>query len=311
MKRLFYVFLMCILLTGCAKEAEPAQQTLFAMDTVMDLRVWGKDADVGIGRIVSTLTTLEANWSATDEKSVLSGINKGQNIVLDVYSSSMLVKADRLSERTGGAFDPRLGALMELWGFYDKDYCVPTDSEIGEALKQTQLDLGGALKGYAGQECADLLKELDVDCAILNLGGNIQTYGSKPGGEPWQIGIQNPEGGGSIGILSVEGTVSIVTSGDYQRYFEENGKKYHHILDPETGYPVESGLRSVTVIGRDGMTADALSTALFVMGLEEAAEFWRESEDFDAVFVLSDGQVFATEGAHLSGCVYEVIRREE
>lgn len=311
MKRLFCVLLMCILLTGCAEKAEPAQQTLFCMDTVMDLKVWGKDADVGIGRIISALTTLEANWSATDEKSLLSCIKKGQNIVLDVHSSSMLAKADRLSERTAGAFDPKLGALMELWGFYDKDYCVPTDSEIGEALKQTQLDLGGALKGYAGQACADLLKELDVDCAILNLGGNIQTYGSKPGGEPWQIAIQNPEGEGNIGILSVEGTVSIVTSGDYQRYFEENGKRYHHILDPETGYPADSGLRSVTVIGRDGMTADALSTALFVMGLEDAAEFWRESDDFEAVFVLTDGRILATAGAVLSGCEYEVIRREE
>lgn len=311
MKRLFCVILMCILLTGCAREAEPAQQTLFCMDTVMDLKVWGKDADVGIGRIISALTTLEANWSATDENSLLSCINKGQDIVLDVYSSSMLVKADRLSERTAGAFDPKLGALMEAWGFYDDQFRIPTSSEIGGALKQSQLDLGGALKGYAGQECADLLKELDVDCAILNLGGNIQTYGSKPGGEPWQIGIQDPEGDGNIGILSVDATVSIVTSGDYQRYFEENGKRYHHILNPETGYPADSGLRSVTVIGRDGMTADALSTALFVMGLEDAAEFWRESDDFEAVFVLTDGRVLATEGAVLSGCEYEVIYREE
>ena len=113
----------------------------------MDLKVWGKDADAAAGRIISTLTTLEGDWSATDEKSVLSGINKGQNVVLDMQSSLMLVKADRLSERTDGAFDPKLGALIQIWGFYDDKFRV---REIGEALKQSLLDLGGALKGYAG-----------------------------------------------------------------------------------------------------------------------------------------------------------------
>lgn len=309
MKRFVIILLViAILLVGCGK---PEQTTLFCMDTVMDLQLWGKDAAECTSLLTVLLQEQEALWSATDPDSLLSAINETPAVSLDVSQQTLLQQAEQLSARTGGAFDPHLGALVEAWGFYDDQFRVPSQEAIDAALGVQQWDLGGALKGYAGSACVKILEQRDVDRAILNLGGNVQTYGEKADGSPWQVGIQNPDGGDYIGVLSVEGTMAIVTSGDYQRYFEENGVRYHHILDPQTGYPADSGLRSVTVVCRDGLTADALSTALFVMGLEESAALWRQSQDFEAVFILTDGSIYATEGAVLSGCQYEVIYREE
>lgn len=310
MKRIVcLILLISLLLCGCSSD-EPVQMTVFCMDTVMDLKIWGKDAETGLGRVYTKLMELEGLWSATDEDSALSQLNNGNQLFqLDPAQAALLTRIETLCQRTGGAFNPKMGTLSEAWGFYDEQHRVPTPDEIASAMAAEQWDLGGAMKGYAGQECAELLAELNIDRAMLSLGGNVQTYGEKPDGSAWTVGIQNPDGGDYLGILSVTGTASVVTSGDYQRYFEKDGVRYHHILDPETGYPAESGLRSVTIICRDGLTADCLSTALFVMGLEEGSQFWRESDDFEAVFVATDGTIYATEGAVLSGCQYEVIYR--
>jgi len=307
-KRIAVLLLLCLFLVGCTGNSQ-ADRTFFAMDTVIQLQIWGRESDAGAEAVEQLLHQLEAQWSATDPESTIGKLNRGLRIGLRPEELQVLDKARKLSERTGGCFDPMLYDVMKAWGFYDQNHRIPTQAELTQALSQERWDLGGVIKGYAGQVAADLLLELDIDRAILNLGGNIQTVGEKPDGSPWQIGIQNPAGKGQVGILSVYGTASIVTSGSYQRYFEENGVRYHHIIDPKTGYPMDSGLLSVTVICRDGMTADALSTALFVMGLEQGTEFWRESDDFEAVFILTDGSIHATEGAALSGCEFEVIRR--
>lgn len=310
MKRLIFVLLICLLLPGCAGE-NYAESTTFAMDTVITLQVWGKDAQTGVDEITALVSRLQRDWSATEGNSILGRLNRGESVTWTDAQQALLDRVEALSVRTGGAFDPHMRSVSLAWGFLNQAYTVPTEADIAAALAERQWDLGAAVKGYAGQQAAELLAELEADRALLNLGGNVQTYGEKPDGTPWQIAIQNPAGGDYVGVVSVTGTASIVTSGDYQRYFERDGVKYHHILDPKTGWPADSGLSGVTVICRDGLTADCLSTALFVMGLEEGAEFWRESDDFEAVFITSAGEIYATEGAALSGCEYEVICREK
>lgn len=311
MKRLFClltVFSLIFGLAGC-ENTKPVQKTVFAMDTVMDLQIWGAGAADASENIASLLTELDSTWSAAKETSLIGQLNAGKEVALTDEQSRLLSRVQQLSEDTGGAFDPQMLSVSQAWGFYDKEYRIPAQAEITAALSDPKWDLGAALKGYAGDRAVAILENSNVDCAILNLGGNIQTYGQKADGTPWQIGIQRPRGSDYLGILSVVGTCAVVTSGNYQRYFEKDGIRYHHIMDPETGAPAASGLASVTVICQNGLTADALSTALFVMGLEKGAEFWRESDDFEAVFVTVEGGIYATEGAALSGCEYEVIDR--
>lgn len=313
-KRIVLIILACLLFTGCTGAAK-AEKTVFAMDTVMNLQIWGTDGEKAAQSFAQMLKVLEETWAVNGEKSVVSSLNQG-TAELTEEQQMVIQRVQALSDRTGGAFNPWLGKLSQVWGFYDganqkEDFHLPSQEQIRTAAGEKRWDLGAAIKGYAGDRAVQILESMNVECAILNLGGNVQTYGTKPNGEAWRIGIQNPWGGDNIGVIAVEGTCSVVTSGDYQRYFEKDGVRYHHILNPETGYPANSGLSSVTVVCRDGMTADGLSTALFVMGLENAGKFWRQSDDFEAVFLLNDGTVYATEGVRLTGCKYEVITREK
>lgn len=304
--RLICAVMVCLLLVGCGEEPEKSR-TIFAMDTIIELHLWGGNAEPCSDALVSLFQSLEQTWSPTVETSLLARMNRGEEVTLTPEEEALLAQVEALEAETGGAFHPRLLALSQAWGFYSRDYRVPTQQEIADALASRRWDLGAALKGYAGTQAAALLEEMGVDRGILNLGGNVLTFGTKPDGTDWQIAIQDPDGDGYAAVLSVSGTMSVVTSGDYQRYFEMDGVRYHHILDPETGYPADSGLRSVTVICADGLRADALATALFVMGPEAGSAFWREHPDFEAVFLCSDGRILATPGAKLSGCVYEEI----
>ena len=208
---------------------------------------------------------------------------------------------------------------MQAWGFPTGAYRVPDEAELEQLVgtidytqveldEQTgqarlpggmSLDLGAVAKGRLGEVLSQDLKELGVTSALLELGGNIQTVGTKPDGSRWRVGIQDPNSqeGGYLAIVEVADQ-AVVTSGDYQRYFEQNGQTYCHIMDPATAAPADSGVDSVSIVGSDGTVCDALSTALFVMGEEKGAQFWKDHPelDFEAIFVSQDGTIAVTEG---------------
>ena len=304
-----------LFLTGCSAESspEPVQGTFFAMDTVMDFTIYGESGL--IDQSESLIASLESLVSVTDANSELYAINQTGSGTLTGKASSLMEQALEICRRTDGALDLSIYPIVRAWGFTTGSYQVPDEAEIQALLplvdyrkiqydaadgdvtlpEGMEIDLGSVAKGYAGQLVAQMLREHGVQSALLNLGGNVQTVGAKPDGSPWQIGIKDPQGEDAMMVLSVEDQ-AVVTSGGYERYFEQDGQTYWHIMDPSTGHPADSGLISVTIVGNEGVVCDGLSTALFVMGLEKAADLWAQSDDFEAVFVTASGEVYITEG---------------
>lgn len=312
-----------VLLTGCGGEEKPSSQSrqVFAMDTVMLLTVYGDQAQQGLDQAEQTIQTLEKLWSATDETSEIWALNHsgGAWVGLSEETQTILRRGLELCALTDGALDLTAYSAVQAWGFPTGEYRVPDAQELAELtgkIDYTQvelseetgqarlpdgmsLDLGAVAKGRLGEVLSQDLKELGVTSALLELGGNIQTVGTKPDGSRWRVGIQDPDSqeGGYLAIVEVADQ-AVVTSGDYQRYFEQDGQTYCHIMDPDTAAPADSGVDSVTIVGADGTVCDALSTALFVMGEEKGVQFWRDHPelDFEAIFVSQDGAITVTAG---------------
>lgn len=303
------------LLTGCsgAPAQEPESATFFAMDTAMDFTVYG-DAAL-LDEAETLIGSLEEQVSVTDEHSDIYAIDHTGSGSLSGNAAELMEQALELCRRTGGALDISVYPIVRAWGFTTGSYQIPDEETIQSLLplvdytqiqydaatgvvtlpEGMEIDLGSVAKGYAGQLAAQMLRNSGVESALLNLGGNVQTVGAKLDGSPWQIGIKDPQGEDAMMVLSVEDQ-AVVTSGGYERYFEQDGQTYWHVMDPSTGHPADSGLISVTIVGDEGVVCDGLSTALFVMGLEKAADLWAQSCDFEAVFVTASGEVYITEG---------------
>lgn len=327
---LFLTIAGMVLTSGCGAQKQ-ASQDFYAMDTVMNITAYGKDADAAVVECVQYINDLEAKISRTREESEIAALNRadGEKTELSEQTADILSDALTIAERTGGAFDPTVAPLSDLWKIGTENARVPEDEEIQEALASVgyqrvsqdgtsvtmeqgmQIDLGGIGKGYAADHVVEILKEHGVERALVSLGGNIYAVGSKEKGLNWTIAITDPDDEQAyLGTLSVSDT-SVVTSGDYERYFEQNGKRYCHIFDSATGYPAETDLRSVTVVSPDSTEADGYTTALFVMGHDKAVEFC-EKNGIQAVLVRDDHTVYVTDGLkdafHLESTEY---RNEE
>lgn len=314
---------MMLLCTSCGKGAgndeKQVSKSFFAMDTYATITAYGADVESTIKSAQSRLSQLEKLWSVTDTGSDIYAINHsgGQPVTVSTETADLISFALQMSEKTGGALDPTIYPVLTAWGFTTDNNRVPPADEIDELLCNVgyekvhldgssvqlkdgmMLDIGAVGKGYAGDELAKLMKESGVTSALIDLGGNIQLIGAKPGGEKWRIGVRDPEGEGNIGVLSVS-DCAIVTSGSYERYFtDDDNTVYGHIIDPKTGYPVDNGLLSVTVIASEGRLCDALSTSLFVMGLDGAQNYWRQhhvEHSFDVIIVTEGSEIYLSQG---------------
>ena len=315
-----------ILLAGCSVEnaaASIAQDQefsteLFAMDTYMTLKAYGEHAQEALEKAEQEIFRLDQLLSTGSSDSEIGLLNQSGQAQLSEIASYLMTRSLEVSELSGGAFNPMIYPLMEAWGFTDEKYQIPEQSMIDSLLPLTDLsqvrfeensgkiqfgmqgmkiDFGGIAKGYTSARVMEIFRESGVSHAVISLGGNVQVLGSKPDGSAWKVAIRNPnDNSGYLGILNTIDQ-AVITSGGYERYFEENGVIYHHILDPSTGYPANNGLISVTIISDDGTLADGLSTALYVAGLDRAEQIWKNHKDlFDAVFLTSDNQLYITEG---------------
>ncbi|MDE7138349.1 MAG: FAD:protein FMN transferase [Ruminococcus sp.] len=286
------------------------------MDTYMTINIYGEKTDAVLEQSEERVTELEKMWSVTDENSEIYSINhsNGKSIGVSLETAELLDFSLDISKMTDGALDCTMYPILTEWGFTTNNYKIPTDEKISKLLENTgyekirldgqnvtipenmQIDFGAVGKGYTGDLIVGILQENGIESALLDLGGNIQTVGKKPDGTDWKLGLRSPFDEGNLATLEIS-DCAVITSGGYERYFTgDDGEIYWHILDSETGRPAHSGLVSVTVIGKEGRLCDALSTSLFVMGLDKATELWKQHDDFEMILVSEKGEIYITEG---------------
>ena len=296
--------------------AEPLQRSTLLLDTVVTVTLYGGGDEALIEECFDLCRRYEKLFSRTDPESELYALNQAGSMEVSPELLSLLQTALDYCALSGGAFDITLGGVSELYGFSSDSPRVPEAEELAEALRhvgyeklriegstvtltdpEAVIDLGAIAKGYIADRLAEFLLENGQESATIDLGGNILCVGSKPGGSAFRIGIQCPfqERSETIDVVSVRDR-SVVTSGIYERSFESGGVLYHHILDPATGLPCQNDLLGVSIISRNSVDGDALSTVCFALGLEEGLALIDSLEDTYALFIAGDYQLHYSQG---------------
>ncbi len=316
--------LFIIIFTGCQKTNDatnPLSRTEFILGTTVTISLYDHQSNAMLDKAFKHISQLEHVLSINKCGTLLDEVNESAGksaIKLDTNTFNLIQKALTYSHLTNGDFDITIGPIVKLWNIGFPNARVPSADEIQNKLplvdyknvvldEQNQtvflknagmlLDLGGIAKGYVADQVANLLQAEGVEHAIIDLGGNLYMLGSKPNNTPWTVGIQdpfNPRGNiiGSINVINK----SVVTSGIYERYLEQDGIKYHHILNPDTGYPYTNELVGVTIISDTSIDGDALSTSVFAKGLDEGLKFVESLNDIDAIFITSDYKIYTSSG---------------
>ncbi len=316
---------LALSLTACGTAPQETQNKLdfFAMDTLMEFSAYADESLLAEAREI--VMDIERRVSVTDEKSELSALNRDGGGTVSPETAALLETALSLCRLTGGAFDVSIYPVVRAWGFTTGHYRVPSFDETAALCERVdyaairlnadsvtlpdgmEIDLGGIAKGYAGREAANYLRANGVTSALLNLGGNVQTIGSKPDGSAWRVAVRDPLNESAYAGVAEIRDKAAVTSGGYERHFTaDDGQTYWHIMDPATGRPARNGVLSATIVADDGALCDALSTALFVMGAERAERFWRSRNDFDMVLITEDGETIVTPGLAYESASYPV-----
>lgn len=296
-------------------------RTSYALGTIIQLKAYGSNGSSAIDEVISMLDDIDDRMSAFKNDSDVSKINNNAGVRPQAVSAntySVLEKAVEYCKLTDGAFDPTIRPLVNLWNRSIRQEQIPSESAVKEKLplvnyndiifnkakstimlknKGQEIDLGGIAKGFAADRARDIFIRHNVRSALIDLGGNIYALGSKPDGTSWNVGIQNPftPRGLYLGILKVK-SKSVVTSGNYEKYFIKDGKRFHHIIDPGTGFPSESRIISATIILEDSLDGDGLSTGIYILGVEKSLELIEALGSIDAVLVTDDKKVYLTSG---------------
>ncbi len=310
------------ILTGCSEEKQSTYtRDIFAMDTYINCQILAGNQDIaeeGLDRVEEAFLEIDNLTNRFDPNSELSLVNKNAGLAAVKVSPDLLAMVETAlewSDRTEGAFNILIGSAMNLWGFGSETPRVPTEEQIAEALltmdyheiildtekaslflpeKGMVMDLGGVAKGYATDKAVTALKELGIENAIINAGGNVYTLGTRGDGNCWRIGVQDPRDPEAIVAVLEVSDFALVSSGDYQRYFEIEGIRYHHILDPFTAYPSRASA-GTTVVMESAAVADILSTALFIKGPGEGITLAESLVEVEAAMIISgDGTIHGT-----------------